>query len=54
MQQMLRADIDRAGKIHVVRLESIRNQGQQQHLSSRTLGGRLADTQDQEVISIEG
>ncbi len=54
MQQMLRVDIDGTGKIHVVRLESIRDQGQQQHLSSRKLGGRLADTPDQEVIGIEG
>src|SRR5256885_17270410 len=53
MEQVLGADINRTGKIHVVAFKPVGDQRQQQNVSVGALGRLLADTPDEEVIGIE-
>ena len=53
MQQVLLPDVDRPGEVHVMGLESVRDQRQQQDISVGALRSLLADAPDQEVVGIE-
>ena len=53
VQQVLLLDVDRAGEVHVVRLEAVGNERHQQDVAVGPLRRLLGDRADQEVVDVE-
>ena len=53
VRQVFLPDVDRARQVHMVGLEAMRDQGQEQDVAIRPLRRLLADTPDQGIVSVQ-